>query len=199
MKKLIVITTPYFFPDEAFLLVCLLRRGLERLHIRKPEGDKMQVIKLLKAIPSEFYSRIVLHDYFELTETFGLGGIHLNRRNPDIPEGYRGCVSASCHSLQEIRERKSLDYVFLSPIFPSLSKEGYGSGFSKELLQEASEKGIIDSKVIALGGLDCSTLPLLKSFPFGGYAVLGALWGKCPDKQQTNLILEQFKQLQLCR
>lgn len=199
MKKLIVITPPYFFPDEAFLLVCLLQRGLERLHIRKPEGDKMQVRNLLEVIPSEFYSRVVLHDYFDLAENFRLGGIHLNRRNPDIPKSFRGNVSASCHSLQEIQEKKSLDYVFLSPIFPSISKEGYGNGFSKELLQKASEQGIIDSKVIALGGLDASTIPLLKSFHFGGYAVLGALWGKQPCRQHTDLILEQFKQLQLCR
>lgn len=199
MKKLIVVTTPCFFPGEAHLLACLFQQGLQRLHIRKPEEDKIQVKRLLEAIPSEFHSRVVLHDYFDLAETFRLGGIHLNHRNPEIPQGYRGSVSASCHSLQEIQEKKYLDYVFLSPIFPSISKEGYGNGFPKELLQAASEKGIIDSKVIALGGLDVLTIPLIKSFPFGGYAVLGALWGKHPCRQQTNFILEQFKQLQLCR
>lgn len=198
MKKLIVITTPHFFQDEEFLLTALLREGLERLHIRKPTSNEEQIRHLLKIIPFEYHSRIVLHDYFDLAEKFQVGGIHLNQRNPDIPEGFKGNVSASCHSLQEIQARKFLDYVFLSPIFPSISKEGYGIGFSMEFLQEASEKGIINSKVIALGGLDPSTISLLNPFPFGGYAVLGALWGKEPGKQKSQVILERFKKLQVC-
>lgn len=199
MKKLIVITIPDFFPDEPFLLVQLFHEGLERLHIRKPKGSKEQLQKLLETIPFEFHSRIVLHDCFDLARKFHLGGIHLNKRYPDIPEDFEGKVSASCHSSEEIQERKSLDYVFLSPIFPSISKQGYGSGFSMDFLQEVSEKGIINSKVMALGGLDSSTIPLLKPFPFGGYAVLGSVWGENPCKQKTDVILERFKKLQLCR
>jgi thiamine monophosphate synthase len=68
------------------------------------------------------------------------------------------------------------DYVFLSPVFDSISKEGYRAAFSHEELLRASEAGLINAKVIALGGIDATTLPLLKPYKFGGIGVLGAIW-----------------------
>ena len=69
-----------------------------------------------------------------------------------------------------------MDYVFLSPIFDSISKRGYRSQFSLTELQKAAAEGIIDSKVVALGGITKDKLPLLQSLHFGGAAMLGAIW-----------------------
>lgn len=46
-----------------------------------------------------------------------------------------------------------MDYLFLSPIFDSISKRGYLSQFSFESLQNAAKEGLIDGKVFALGGV----------------------------------------------
>lgn len=193
--KLIVITTPRFFPDEASLLNRLFEQGMNRLHLRKPGCGKDELEALLDKVSPIFYPRIVLHDWFCVTEERMLGGIHLNRRNPEVPARYGGSVSRSCHSLEEVREYKSAsDYVFLSPIFQSISKEGYGSGFSLEELREA--KGVIDDKVIALGGINRQTIAKIKEIPFGGVAVLGALWGNNPSLQLADQITTQFKHLQ---
>ena len=82
-------------------------------------------------------------------------GIHLNSRNPIAPDNYSGHISASCHTLEEVQEdKKTCDYVFLSPIFDSISKEGYSSKFTPEAIREAVKADIIDKKVIALGGID---------------------------------------------
>ncbi len=40
-----------------------------------------------------------------------------------------------------------------SPIYDSISKEGYSSAYSCDTLQKAQQAGIIDSKVMALGGI----------------------------------------------
>jgi thiamine-phosphate pyrophosphorylase len=69
-----------------------------------------------------------------------------------------------------------MNYLFLSPIFDSISKQGYCSNFSIELLREAQAEGIIDNKVIALGGVTPRKQPLLESLGFGGYAMMGAVW-----------------------
>ena len=37
MNKLVVITTPYFFADEASLIELLFAKGMSRLHLRKPD------------------------------------------------------------------------------------------------------------------------------------------------------------------
>ncbi|MBR0324552.1 MAG: DUF554 family protein, partial [Selenomonadales bacterium] len=102
-----------------------------------------------------------------------------NSRCPHLPDGFKGGVSRSCHSLEEVvRYKDQCDYVFLSPIFDSISKEGYGSTFPEETLQEAYKQGIIDSKVIALGGIKPEHAPYLKANGFGGMAYLGYVWEK---------------------
>ena len=110
---------------------------------------------IMPAIPAEYHSRIVLHEHFELTTGYRLAGIHLNSRNNTLPEGFAGSISRSCHSLQEVQDNKQLDYVFLSPIFQSISKEGYGNGFPMERLREAAASGIINEKVSLWGFRRC--------------------------------------------
>lgn len=196
--KLIVITTPHFFEGESLMLSALFREGMEKLHLRKPRSDKEELRALLEALPPEYHSRIVVHDHFSLASEYQLAGIHLNSRNHTIPEGFKGSVSRSCHSLQEVEDNRQLDYVFLSPIFPSISKEGYGSNFSTEVLRDAASQGIINEKVVALGGLCEQTIPMIRDLGFGGMAILGALWGETPETLQINTIINQYKKIQLC-
>lgn len=196
MKKLIVISTPFFFPGESLVLAQLFEEGMQRLHLRKPEGKQEELCRLLDEIPVAFHPKIVLHDCFGLVAEYGLGGIHLNKRNSRIPAGFKGTISRSCHSIEELAQFRPLDYLFLSPIFQSISKEGYGNGFAMETLQQASDTGIINEKVIALGGIDLTTLPQLQPLHFGGAAVLGALWGSHPSVDQTYFIITQYKKLQ---
>ena len=55
-------------------------------------------------------------------------GIHLNARNPKEPHDYAGHVSCSCHSVEEVKNKKHFyDYVFMSPIYDSISKVNYYS------------------------------------------------------------------------
>lgn len=202
MKKLIVITWPDFFPGEATLLIRLFEAGMQRLHLRKPASGREEVRALLAALPAVYYPRIVLHDHFGLAAEPAwagqLGGLHLNRRNPKVPEGYTGYVSCSCHSLEEVGRQRACHYVFLSPVFPSLSKQGYGEGFPLPVLREATRAGLIDGRVIALGGISPATLPLLAGTGFGGAAVLGALWGNRPTADTAEAILQRYQLLQSC-
>jgi thiamine-phosphate pyrophosphorylase len=121
--------------------------------------------------------RIIVHDYPELYDEFSLKGIHLNGTVRCLPEGYTGSRTRSCHTFEEVlRYKDACDYVFLSPIFDSISKVGYKAGFSKKELQEASAQGIIDEKVVALGGVTFDSIPYLKHLGFGGVAMIGALY-----------------------
>ncbi len=175
--ELILITQPHFFAGEAEALTVLFRAGLETLHLRKPDATAAEEARLLDEIPAEYHPRIVVHDHFELATRYGLKGVHLNRRNPQPPTGYTGSVSCSCHSLDEVRQRKPVcNYVFLSPIFDSISKTGYNAAFTRQQLEAARDEGVIDSRVIALGGISRERIPLLKQLGFGGAAVLGDVW-----------------------
>ncbi len=183
----IAITWPDFFDGEAERIASLLNNDADdcssasfhRIHIRKPNASKEKVVALLSAIPSIYHPNLVLHDYFELIDEFpSIGGVHLNRRNPVAKKPLHGkTISRSCHSLDEVVKYKTdCDYVFLSPIFDSISKNGYQSAFSPDVICQAVKKGIIDQKVYALGGVSPDKINLLQSWNFGGYAMLGSVW-----------------------
>lgn len=196
--KLMVITTPKYFVVEHLIINALFEEGLDALHLRKPDSNPALAERLLSLIPEEYHERIITHDHFFLKRQYGLGGIHLNSRNPETPEGYKGNITCSCHTFGEVEQyKRKVKYVFLSPIFDSISKQGYNAAFSKEILRTAADKGIIDSKVMALGGIDTQNIASLRELGFGGAAVLGAIWNKfdITSTQDFKEIINCFRQL----
>ena len=177
--KLIVVTQPFFFAGEAARIEALFRAGLELLHLRKPASSAEECGALLEQLPPFCRGRIVTHDHFGLVARFGLRGVHLNGRNPLPPPGFAGQRSASCHSLEELagRKREGFDYLFLSPVFDSLSKRGYRAAFPPDALAAAREAGVLDGqRVVALGGIRPELLEQVAAWGFGGAAVLGYVW-----------------------
>lgn len=175
--KIIAITTPNFIECESSVIPHLLQLGVDLVHIRKPSATSEQLALLLNSLPTWCYDQLVVHDCLELANKYNLKGVHLNRRNHTVPDNFKGSVSMSCHSLEEVEIKKDMaDYVFLSPIFNSISKNGYNSAFSKEELHNAMKQGTIDKKVIALGGVSLANIETVKDLGFGGAALLGDIW-----------------------
>ena len=175
--RIIAITTPTVTDEDACLIKGLLDNGVDSVHLRKPDSSIEDCRKLLTKLNKEQRAKIVVHNYHELYFEFSLKGIHINKNACSFPKGYNGFKSRSCHSLAEIvRYKKDYDYLFLSPIFDSISKNGYKSAFSHKELQQASSNGIIDEKVIALGGVTFNDIPYLKALNFGGVAMIGNLY-----------------------
>lgn len=137
--KLILLTPPDFFVEEDKILTALFEEGLDLLHLRKPDTEPVYSERLLTLLPESHHNQIVVHDHFYLKEEFNLRGIHLNGRNPEPPVGYKGHISKSFHHIDELKaEKKNFNYVFLSPIFDSISKSNYTSAFDMEVLKQAS-------------------------------------------------------------
>ena len=196
--KLILITSPTYFVEEDKIITSLFEEGLDILHLRKPDTAPMYAERLLTLIPEQYHKRIVVHGHFYLKEEFRLKGIHLNLRNPNAPDHYKGHISCSCHSLEEVKERKrNYDYVFMSPVLDSISKQDYNAQYSPEEIKKAHKQGIIDKKVYALGGIDVHNIKEVKKYGFGGAAVMGAIWQKfdtCCDRDYSQII-EHFRKL----
>ncbi|MGG6544235.1 UNVERIFIED_CONTAM: thiamine phosphate synthase [Prevotella sp. 15_C9] len=189
--KIIVITPPTFLSEEADIIQRLLDWGVASVHIRKPQSSVEATDALLSSIPTAYHSQLVLHDHFNLTARYTLQGIHLNRRNPVMPSFFHGTLSCSCHSLQEIKARKPhCDYLFLSPVFDSISKKGYRSAFRQETLAQAAADAVIDSKVFALGGIKKEKLPTLRTLHFGGAVFLGDVWQRIHADDFKSYILD---------
>ncbi|QCR24535.1 thiamine phosphate synthase [Pontibacter sp. SGAir0037] len=189
--NLIIVTFPAPFPEEHKYINLLLERGLERLHLRKPGFTLQEMHSFIQQIPAEYHSRLMLHSYHELAQEFEVKGLHfpeaLRVRVATTPKGSL-LFSTSFHHLQDIKQPQPLfDYAFLSPVFNSISKEGYKAAFAPAELALAVRQSNLP--VVALGGIDASNLAKVQELGFAGAAVLGAVW-------QAEDPLKAFSELQ---
>ena len=182
-RVLIAITPELPVENEADKIAALIRGGFYRVHLRHPEAEADVLKQILLPLSEKCLSHVVLHSHFELADELKLGGVHLNRRHPIPPEGYHGPLSCSCHSPEEANNTdRSMSYVTLSPIFDSISKDGYRSRFADHSAL-ARSLATVPVPVIALGGITPDKLGELSHIPFSGYAMLGAVpWSCSPEE-----------------
>ncbi|MCC8112914.1 MAG: thiamine phosphate synthase [Bacteroidales bacterium] len=181
--QILLFTPEVPHPKEGEILTAALEyNAVDIVHLRHPGLNKEELREILKQIPICFRNRIKLHDHFSLIDELGLLGPHLNSRNPRY-EGQASHVSRSCHSMQEVAEAQDYDYVTLSPIFPSISKPGYGP-VNRELSPV--------HKMVALGGVTIERLDEVEKMGFGGAALLGAIWqAQDPYKELRRLKMKR--------
>ena len=138
-----------------------------------------------------FYKKIVIHSHYKLAKEFNLKGVHLTektrkekRTNPSLK-----IISTSYHTTTAIlKSRRKYEYVFLSPIFDSISKKGYKSNFDLEELNPFLKQ---KKNIVALGGINAKNIKIVKQAGFSGAAVIGAVWqSKNPVKSYKELTLK---------
>ena len=198
--------------DEADGIIRYLTSdAIDLFHIRKTGENPDYTSALLEAVPRELRGRLILHSHYSLWNKFNPGGIHFKETVPE--EIYRraianrGIVSAGAHSIKELEkkselidkdtqdllsvaygENEPLRYIFLSPIYDSISKTGYSSRFTlenPELLQAVSQH-----PTIALGGIKPAFFSELYDAKFAGAALLGYLWSpKTSIEDKINAIM----------
>ncbi|MDX1444768.1 thiamine phosphate synthase [Lishizhenia sp.] len=182
---LVLFTPEQDHPQEMEIVCALFEAGLERLHLRKPGATKNDYKAYLNAIPTEHLHRVYIHQYHDLKEEFPT--IHLHLRNQDLPNEHFKAKTTGAHSVEEALEKlKSFEEVYLSPVFPSISKDGYKR---KENLSIQHLDTNLRQRIIALGGIHPENLSNAKEFGFHHFAVLGCIW-------QSAHPLQSFKQLQ---
>lgn len=171
--KVVVITPEIPFCGETEQIKRVIGSGVFRLHLRHPKADEQTLRRIIEGLSADERKKIVLHDCYNLVDEYNLGGKHLNGRHPEYADV---CTSRSCHSLDEVAASTNMEYCFLSPIFDSISKSGYASNFTNDVLLLARKDGIINKNVIALGGITVGKVQQVKEYGFGGVAILGSAW-----------------------
>jgi thiamine-phosphate pyrophosphorylase len=182
---IVVISSPVPVVNEKATLLQLFDEGLELFHLRKKEYSESELRRFIEGMPAEHLKKTVLHSHYHLAAEYSLKGIH-------VPFAFKcgnpiGTVSVSFHSAEEIRTfDMQFDYGFLSPVFDSISKNGYKSSFDlnevKFFLKHSEEK------IIALGGMDEDKIETVHDLGFSGIALLGAIW-------QNESPVEKFKRI----
>lgn len=186
-----VITTEEEVNAEVESCNALFEAGLRKLHVRKPKSSGVQVKALIQDLDPAFRDRVIVHEHHELVDEMNLGGYHIKSTNRTPENTGTKHVSRSFHAFEEIEAYgKQLNYGFLSPVFDSLSKPGYGSYFSFESLKSFLA-GKLSFPIYALGGVTSKNVSEAKSLGFEGAAVLGSIW----HQKTISERLEQFEAL----
>ena len=197
--KLIILTKATFFVEEDKILTTLFEEGMDNLHLYKPDSEPVYSERLLTLLSEDYYRKITVHDHFYLREEFGLKGIHLNTADAELPYGYKGHFSCTCHSIAELHvAKKKADYVFLKTIFDSQSNPKDKQTISEEELRKASKKGLIDKHVYAMGGINLDNIRQMRDLGFGGVVICGDLWNRFNIHQEQDYkdLISHFQKLQ---
>ncbi|UKM65515.1 thiamine phosphate synthase [Flavobacteriaceae bacterium GSB9] len=174
--------------NEIEILHELFREGLQYYHLRKPHKDYKAYFEYLEQIDSQYHNRIVVHHFHELVEDYMLKGIHfqeVKRREASLDtlkhmrRQKNISISSSFHSSEDLEASAfEFDYHLLSPVFSSISKQGYlGRGF---------DVNHINKTIIGMGGVSTKNLNDFDRLGYKGVGVLGGIW-------QSKTPVENFK------
>lgn len=186
----ILIAPEHVIENEIAILHKLFREGLQYFHLRKPHHDFQFYCEYLNQIDSEFHNKIVVHEFHELLDNYNLKGIHFQeaKRRETSAEAFQKLrkeqnisISSSFHNPEELADCTfNFDYHLLSPVFSSISKQGYqGQGF---------DVNHINKPIIGMGGVTTKNLSEFDKLGYKGIGVLGGIW-------QSETPVDDFKMM----
>lgn len=185
---IIVITPEEIVPNETEIINELFQEGLDLLHIRKPFINSEELANFIQKINLEFHSQLVLHNHFDLAKGFKISRFHFkeaDRQNNLFKSFTDQIISTSVHDIETFNElNEEWEYVFISPVFPSISKKGYGE--NSTVLTDIKKRNNSNIKLIALGGINDNNINEVFESEVDGVALSGAIW-------ESNEPLNVFK------
>lgn len=208
--KIVVITPHGSREEEINTVIKLFENGLETLHLRKPKYRTREMKEYIEQIPVQFHNRIIIHSHHLLARKYSLKGIHFTKahfkktfRNWWIntylrflkPDLLKTTSHTKLASLYDDDSKKiKFDYVFLSPIFDSLTGK-YQSGFYEEGIR--ATLGKVSKKIIARGGVDGTRIEKIKELGFYGMALYSHIWESKKPVEDFVEILKRCRELSI--
>jgi len=175
---IIVITSEDIVQNETEIINQLFQEGLNLLHIRKPFINAEEMTDFIQKIDSKFHSQLVLHSHYDLTENFNISRFHfreIDKQNGLFQSFTDKIISTSVHDIESFNHlNKEWEYAFISPVFPSISKKGYGE--NSTILNDIKKRDNSNVRLIALGGINEKNVNEVFESKVDGVALLGAIW-----------------------
>ena len=201
--KVVVISPSKIKENEIKNVIQMFEAGLDTYHIRKPKFSTKQLQEYIEKIPKQFHNLIIIHSHHNLARKFNLQGVHYTQKH--LEKNFRNWwrekmlristsdfVKTTSHgklsSLYDT-EQMNFDYVFLSPIFDTITGK-YQSGYYEDSIKAALQK--TGKKVIARGGVDVTRIEKIKELGFYGMALYSSIWDR------ENPVEEYLKIIRRC-
>lgn len=194
---IIVITPEELVENETEIINKLFQEGLDLLHLRKPFINEDEMTDFIQKIDSKFHSQLVLHSHYDLAEIFNISRVHfreIDRENNLYKSFTDKIISTSVHDIEAFNElNEEWEYAFISPVFPSISKKGYGE--NSTVLNDLKNRKNQNVKLIALGGINEKNINEIFENRIDGVALLGVIWERNEPLHVFRKCKENFNNL----
>ena len=204
--KIVAISQPKMIENEHQIIQQLFEAGLDTFHIRKPRLRTKQLMEYIEKIPAQFHNRLIIHSHHRLARKYNLLGVHYTRlhleptfknwwREKKLGFIKRKLVRTSSHNkLASLYDQSEItfDYVFLSPIFDSITGK-YQSGFYEDSIKAAVQKTGL--KIVARGGIDITRIEKVNELGFYGIALYSCLWNSEAPVEEFIKIIRRCSEL----
>jgi len=148
--------------------------GVDYFQLRDKRAGKREMLRCACAIrPHLQRTKMIVNGHLDVAIASGADGVHLQKENLPVGvvrEKYPALlIGYSAHDFEEIvrAESDGADFVFVSPVFPSRTKQNLQS-LGVDVLGRWTENRNVP--IFGLGGVDSANLYLLKSAGCSGAA-----------------------------
>lgn len=123
-------------------------------------------------------ARLIINDRVEVAAACGADGVHLGQDDGPIEAARRALppgaiVGRSTHTLRQVEEAQSADYLGFGPVFSTSTKEtGYAD---RGLVALAEAVAASQAPIVAIGGISLARLPAVRQTGAQGWAVISAI------------------------
>ncbi|OPY29128.1 MAG: Thiamine-phosphate synthase [Methanomassiliicoccales archaeon PtaU1.Bin030] len=171
--------------DHMSMVRAALDGGADVIQLRDKDLSGRDLYALAREMASLVHAsraRFIVNDRLDIALAAGADGVHLGQY--DLPVAAARSLSppsfiigVSVGSVEEAlaAERDGADYVALSPVFSTPTKDDAGPGHGLEVLREI--KAAVKLPVIAIGGVNAGNVTEVVAAGADGVAVISAVLG----------------------
>jgi thiamine-phosphate pyrophosphorylase len=172
--------------------------GVTVIQLREKECPTKEFFELAlevkKVIPPEI--PLIINDRLDIALAAGADGVHLGQA--DLPVevarkllGPKAIIGLSVENFEQLQEAKNLpvDYLAISPVFPTPTKTDTGPAWGLEGLAQA--RRLTGRPLVAIGGINETNAFQVIQAGADGIAVVSAICAS-PDPEQASKKLRQI-------
>ena len=174
--------------------------GVPAIQLREKDLSDAEYIKLAEPLCKlchAYSAQLFINSRIEIAMNIGADGLHLPGDSASVLKvieatNGRFIIGSSVHTLTEAKQRETegADFITYSPIYPTLSKPGYGPVVGVEALQNVAEG--INIPVFALGGVTPERVSECLDAGAYGVAVMSGVMSPENGTQQAEMYLQRL-------
>lgn len=161
-------------------------------------ADFVALAKCLKRALEPYDIALVANDRVDVALAADLDGVHIGQSDMSYEDARRllgddRIIGLSVESMEQVEEANALDvdYIGISPIFATPTKEDTAEPFGLEGCRRAVE--LSRHRAVAIGGLNINTIPDAMEQGIEGVAVVSAIVAAESPRQAAQKILKVLK------